>query len=45
MAYAVFVDNKRETEWYPLRIQAVLEAHSKGFVNKNGQDVLKEKED
>jgi hypothetical protein len=45
MAYAVFVNNKRETEWYPLRIQAVLEAHSKGFVNKNGQDVLKEKED
>ena len=33
MAYALFVKGKRETEWYPSRTQAVLEAYSKG-VNK-----------
>ena len=44
MAYAVFVKGKRETEWHPSRTQAVLEAHAKGFVNKNGDDILKEKE-
>ena len=45
MAYSVFVNKRRETEWFPTRDQAIFEAISKGFVNKNGQDVLKEKED
>jgi|1_EtaG_2_1085319.scaffolds.fasta_scaffold21017_6 hypothetical protein len=43
MAYALFVKGKRETEWYPSRTQAVLEAYSKGFVQDyRGQHMLKE---
>ena len=43
MAYALFIIGKRETECYPSRSQAVLEAYSKGFVEDyRGQHMLKE---
>jgi len=32
MAYAVFVNERRETEWFPTREQAAMEAYSKGYV-------------
>ena len=32
MAYAVFVNEKRNSEWFPTRDQAVFEAYSKGYV-------------
>ena len=35
MAYAVFVNEKRNSEWFPTRDQAVFEAYSKGLVWKS----------
>jgi hypothetical protein len=32
MAYSVFVNKRRETEWFPTRDQAIFEAISKGYV-------------
>ena len=32
MAYAVFVNERRNSEWFPTKAQAVFEAYSKGYV-------------
>ena len=35
MAYAVFVNERRNSEWFPTKAQAVFEAYSKGYVWKS----------
>ena len=35
MAYAVFLNGLRTSEWFPTRDQAVFEAYSKGYVWKS----------
>ena len=35
MAYAVFVNDRRNSEWFPTEQQAVCEAFSKGLVWKS----------